>query len=232
MALVLLGNAVQDMRGKLNGTVYSRNKGGAYARTKVSPIQPRTPSQIAVRANFSTNAKAWSGTLTADQRGAWALFAAANPLTNVFGNAIQISGLAAYQQLNAVLLLIGSPAINDPPADKSVAPLATVLDLAATATGPAIQIDTTEQAAPTDNAYYIFATPCLAVGVTPSLSQYRFIGSFPPTASAELIDFTTEWTARFGALLTGKQVSAYVAGVNTATGALQPLTKVSTVVTA
>ena len=42
MAKIKMTAIVADMRNKLNGSVFSRNRGGAYIRTKVTPINPQT----------------------------------------------------------------------------------------------------------------------------------------------------------------------------------------------
>lgn len=220
MALIKMGAAVQDIRGSLNGSTYSRNKGGAYIRTKVSPVQPRTPAQLAQRAIFSNNAKAWSGSLTDSQRQAWTSFAAANPLTNVFGDAITISGLAAYQQLNAVLGTIGKAPISDPPASKAVTPLAAVTELVADISTPEITLSTDPQTTVAGSQYYIFATALLSPGTTPGQSAFRFIGAYVSTAAAADIDVTGNWMNKFGDMTAGKRISILVANVNVTTGAV------------
>lgn len=219
MALINLGALTQDVRGSLNGSVFSRNKGGAYVRTKVSPVQPRTPAQLAQRAIFSTNAKAWSGLLTPAQRAEWTAFALAFPLTNVFGNAITISGLAAYGQLNNVLGTIGISAELDPPADKSVVPLAAVTGLTNDATAGTLELTTDAQASLVGTKYYVFATSNLAAGITPGQSKFRFIGAFAALAAAVIVDISAAWGAKFGTPQVGQQIWVIVAQVNVATGA-------------
>jgi hypothetical protein len=219
MALTKMGSIVQDIRGTLNGAVYSRNKGGAYVRTKVSPVQPRTPAQLAVRNTFALLSKRWSGTLTPAQRAAWTSFAAANPLTNVFGDSIVTSGLAAFVGLNAVLANIGVAPYSDPPVDKSVPALAAVLDLDAGVMGPVLSFDTAAQVVVAGAKYYVFMTPGLAPGITPGQSIYRFIGAYAAVAAATTVDVSAEWGARYGTFVAGQQIWGIVASVNITTGA-------------
>ena len=49
MAKIKMTAIVADMRNKLNGSVFSRNRGGAYIRTKVTPINPQTAAQVQAR---------------------------------------------------------------------------------------------------------------------------------------------------------------------------------------
>jgi hypothetical protein len=218
MALIKLGNAVQDARGTLNGSVFSRNKGGAYMRTKVSPVQPRTPAQLAVRANFSANAKLWSGAMSAAQRAAWVAYAVTYPYSNVFGDSSVLTGLAMSMAKNQVLLQIGAAPIEDPPADNSVDPIPVPSNLDANSSVPSLELTTTAQSALADTKYYIFATPSLPVGITPNESRYRFVGAYAPAAAATTLSIIDKWAAIFGALTQNQNVWAVVAQVSITKG--------------
>ena len=76
IARILFGNIVSEARGKLGGVVFSRNTSGAYARQKVSPVQPRTPAQLNQRSRLTAVSKVWE-TLTQNQREAWKAFSLA-----------------------------------------------------------------------------------------------------------------------------------------------------------
>lgn len=225
MATILLGPIASDVRGSTGGTTFSRNKGGAYMRARVTPVNPFTSKQSVVRANFAVNSKAWSGTLTADQRAAWSFFAQNNSLINRVGQTIIISGNAMYNSLNQVLKQIGVAPISDPPTDLSVPALAAVLSYDVDSAGPATQILTAAQSVVAGAKYYIYATGPLAPGRTPQTNQFRFIGAYAAIAAAVFVDFTDAWQATFGTILAGKNYGVRVASVNTASGALTaPLT--------
>lgn len=113
MALIKLGGLAQDVRGSLNGTTFSRNRGGAYVRTKVSPVQPVSDWAAAARSIFTTIAKAWSGELDSGERTAWNTYAADHPFTNVFGDNIILPGIAMFQSINRDVLQIGGAIITD-----------------------------------------------------------------------------------------------------------------------
>ena len=53
MAKIKFGMMMTDARGKLGGQVFSKNKGGAYVRTKVTPSNPQTIAQTTRRALFA-----------------------------------------------------------------------------------------------------------------------------------------------------------------------------------
>lgn len=223
-----------DIRGKLGNSVFSRNKGGAIIRQKVTPNNPKTASQQQVRQNFGQNSKAWSGTLTQDQRNAWTAFAAANPVNNVFGNSITLTGLAMYNRLNQVLLQIGAAVISDPPVAYSVEQLPGATALSVDSDGGELDVILTTAAGSVSSAtsYYIFATPGLAPGKTPNQSLYRFVAAMPAGSSiGGSIDITTPYQTKFGLPSAGTQVWCDVAQVNNETGALLTGVPISTIVT-
>jgi hypothetical protein len=220
-----------DIRGKLGNSVFSRNKGGAIIRQKVTPNNPRTAAQQLVRQNFGQNSKAWSGTLTQSQRDAWTAFAAANPVRNVFGNTITITGLAMYNRLNQILLQIGASIILDPPVAYSVVQAPSIGSLVIDEAGP--QYTFTKNAGLMDvtTDYYVFATSGLAVGKTPNQNLYRFIGAFHTTASVSTdISIASQYEAVFGIPAVGTQVWADIAQVNNTTGAVLTGVVVQTIV--
>lgn len=221
MAKLTLGSMVTDARGSVGGTVYSRNKGGAYSRARVAPINRNTPAQTLVRANFASNAKSWSGVLTQPQRTAWTAFAAANPRVNILGASIILSGIAMFQSLNQVLSQIGETNITDPPPDLSVPALAAPNNLSPTS-GATMLIDTAAQVVVAGAKYYIFMTRPLSPGTTPQTSDFRFLDTKAAVAAATSIDVTADYEQLYGSWLPGASIGALVASVNTATGALTP----------
>ena len=50
MALIKTGPAVAVISGSVGGTVFSRNKGGAYMRNRSIPVNPQSAAQVVVRA--------------------------------------------------------------------------------------------------------------------------------------------------------------------------------------
>lgn len=104
-ALVKLGGGVTDIRGSIGGTTFSRGKGGNIARSNKKPCNPRSSRQETRRALMSWITKCWSDTLTDQQRTDWRAYAAGTGWTNRLGEAIEINGLAAFLQLNALYML-------------------------------------------------------------------------------------------------------------------------------
>lgn len=221
-----------DIRGKIGSSVFSRNKGGAYVRTKVTPVNPRTAKQQQVRQNFGQNSKAWSGTLTDAQRAAWNAFAASNPVRDVFGNSIILTGLATFNRMNQVLLQTGAAVILDPPTDYSVPTQPVPNELIAVGDSTSLNMEVPAGPVVAGSAYYVYATPNLAPGKNPNQNLYRYIGTYARTVStAASINLTADYIAVFGDNTIGKKVFVDAGQVNTATGAVLTGTKLEATVT-
>jgi hypothetical protein len=77
----ILGFQYGEMRGKLGGNVFSRNKAGAYVRAKVTPVNPQTVRQQTARYNFGNMSILYQN-LSAAAKDCWQVFASThfNPL--------------------------------------------------------------------------------------------------------------------------------------------------------
>lgn len=119
-------NLLAQASGSLNGTTFSRNKGGAYIRGRGIPSNPQTDRQDQVRTAMAVISKAWKNTLTQNQRDQWNAYGANLQVINRLGDTTQLSGIAAFNSLN--LFRMGSltePMLLDPPAaaaDPAAAP--------------------------------------------------------------------------------------------------------------
>lgn len=115
MALIKFGGGIVEMRGKLGGTVFSRNKGGNYARAATTPINPNTARQVLVRTALAFLTDRWSNTLTVGQRTAWNLYAASVQMINKLGESINISGFNHYIRSNLIAKMVPYPLVDDGP---------------------------------------------------------------------------------------------------------------------
>jgi len=92
----ILGNPYGEIRGKVGGSVFSRNKGGAIMRVYAKPTNANSQSQRNQRNNFRSMSGTWNA-LTAVQRQMWESFAknGFNPLLKT--NTGNISGVNAMK---------------------------------------------------------------------------------------------------------------------------------------
>lgn len=217
MAKVQFSVAVGDMRNKAGGAVFTKNRAGAVVRRKVSPTQPRSTSQTTVRSNFTYLSKRWANDLTAADRAGWIALAAANPRTDVFGNTIVLTGLQLYMAVNRALESIGQADIDAPPATLS-AEATGPITVVASAGGPTLTVlpATFNSAA---DGWTIWATGQLNQGRQFVNSGLRLIKS-GVTVLAAAQSFLAEYTAKFGALVEGRNIGVGMVYIDKTTGAM------------
>lgn len=229
MAKILFGVGIADARNKLGGHVFSKNRNGAYVRQKVSPSQPRTPAQLAVRASFGGFAAAWGSILTAAQRAAWIALASTNPVNDRFGNPQVLTGLQFYQRVNRNLFTIGVTRLDNAPGGTGVAGLTSV---SAVATGGAGTIALSFTPTP------LSASTHLVVAMTPPISPGKsFFTAFLKLIEKDTVGALTspqalgaKYVARYGAMVVGQQIGISAFTIDSATGAASTPTGASTII--
>lgn len=232
MAKINFGTVVNDARGKLNGSVFSKNKSGAYVRKKVTPANPNTIAQASVRESFGVLAQQWSGLLTASERAAWISYAATYPRLDIFGASITLSGLNMYLSLNRVLNQIGEDYITMPPATNVVAPIPWDPTTLNARTTPTVNFNETGNASDIHSVFYIFGTRPLPPGRKAQRNDFRFLAVKPQitTPGTGPVDVTTEYVALFGGLSLGQRVGVLVSTVDNTTGLVTAGTQAETLV--
>ena len=225
---VLTTAIVADIRNKLNGTVFAKNRYGLYARTKVTPTNPQSSYQQQNRASFGNSSSGWKG-LTQDQRNAWIAAAPNFPVIDIFGNSHILAGNALYTKLNRNLDAAGQAPISDPPAPVAIPPVtATGLTADVSSTEVNITFDTTSQ--PSGFTTVVYATPLILPSRLFVKNRLRQIGTAAiATSSANVY---TIWNARFGSLVAGNRISVRVALVSNTTGQMGVPSEVTAIVSA
>jgi len=229
MARVLFTAMVAEVRGKLNGNVFSRNKGGAVIRNKVTPINPNTSYQALQRSFLSILSKAWANTLTDAQKAAWKALGQVIGQKNIFGANLILSGIATYQRINRIILAAGGTRLDNPPSSLDVTGL-TSLSVTANHVGNVLTLAFGPTPCVAPVGLYVYATPPLSPGISNASAQLRFIGFYSAAASG--LSIYTAWAARFGAMpaTSGKRIAVSVQAVNLNTGAITASTNASTLI--
>lgn len=215
MASIKFGNFIVDAKGKINGNVYSKNKGGAYSRVRVIPANPKSVDQMAVRASFTGFSQAWRG-LTQSQRDSWNQAVGNFPRTNRIGDKHNLSGNALYNSLNRNLYDVGIAAIATAPTPASVGTVAISTAVADNSSNSLVV--TLTGAVPSNTSIKVFASPTLSAGVNSVGTKLRQIASYP-AATAAALTLTTAYTTKFGAVgATGSKIFVSIIPVNETTG--------------
>lgn len=212
---IKFGALMVDARGKIGGHVASKNRGGAYMRTKVTPVNPQSVAQTGVRSAFTTIAQAWRG-LTAAQRASFNGAVANFAKTDIFGDLRNPSGSNLHQRLNLNLAAVGaSPIVSAPAVANS--PEAFEFSVTAAAGVPAVTLAWTSGAVPAGTAVIVETSPCLSPGKSFVKNLFRQIQVLPAADTTPTI-ITANFASKFGNPIAGQQIFVRTKVVNIATG--------------
>lgn len=125
MARIKFSGVVSEVKGKLNGTVFSRNRGGAYMRNNKSGQTTNSAKSSQVKNKFGSLASRWRS-LTVDQQNEWNAAGINYPTVNKFGDTRTPSGYELFMRLNGTLELMGLPIQVLPSLPKTISPLGAV----------------------------------------------------------------------------------------------------------
>ena len=223
-------NQIADARGSVNGTVYSRGIGGLYMKNRVSPLNPQSSKQSAVRSQLSSLAAAWRS-LTDSQRNAWKGQVDNYPATNRLGETYTPSGYQLYMTLNSNLNAVNATNLNSPLApasfsDNKIESLTIELTAGVISTGTLSLGETNTS----DEKSIVEMTGALSAGVS-SPSQGLFRRVLVSAGSVDEYDISTVYAAQFGTPPVGARVFARCVRVLASTGQRQILGTTSFVVT-
>lgn len=202
-----------DGRGKINGSVASKNRAGAYVRTKVTPVNPNTTFQQGSRSLLTSLSQGWRG-LTESQRDSWNNAVTDFQSTDIFGDLRKPTGKNLYTRLNVNLINCAQSPISVPPLPSEVAGVLTGT-VTVNITTPAYTVAFTGGGAAV--RIQIWATPGLSPGVSFVKSEYRFLESVAGNTVSP-IDIETAYLARFGTPAAGTKVFVKLVPVNATTG--------------
>lgn len=213
MAKIKFGMMMTDARGKLGGQVFSKNRSGAYVRTKVTPVNPRTSFQQANRALLGSLSSSWSF-LTEQQRESWNSAVENWQRTNVFGDLQKPTGKNLFTGLNKnrVSLFTALSANVLPPSKTEFSPIA--IGSATVASTSPFLLTIVLTSAPGSNRFFrIRATPPLSAGTTYVTNQLRTLGEAVEGDETATLIQTTAYYNRFGVASIGQSVYVEVTEV-------------------
>lgn len=199
------GAIVTDGRGKIGGHVASKNRSGAYLRTKVTPSNPNTVAQSQARGVLASLSQGW-GQLTDSQRLGWNDAVKEWGTTDIFGDIKNPSGINLFVKLNANLISVGFPQLSDVPKKMEV---------------PSVIIVSADLFRADDEVLFKFdnntadgikalvrATPPLSNGVSFVKSQFRVIGH--QIVVGDSLTLNEAYGSKFGIPLVGANIYANV----------------------
>lgn len=231
MALFKGSAIVGAVSGKSGGTVFSRNKGGAYLKGYVMPINPNTAKQQAVRTSFANLVSSWKN-LTPAQQQLWTDMAPQYPYQNRVGDQSVYTGEILYIKLNQNLDVVGASTLSAPlvPQTFSAVKASTLtMDLTAgVLTEGTFGLDAVPAA---NEAVVVTITTSMSGGITkPAKSAFKQVIVIPGASAIDDIDITAAYIALYGSPELGTKIFARAEMVNENTGQRLMLGQVETIV--
>ena len=203
------GIGIVDGRGKINGTVLSKNRGGAYARVKVTPSNPRSAAQMFVRSNLAFLAQKWK-TLTQNQRDAWTGAVSNYTRTDVFGDVKTPTGYGLFMRINTALRDASTELFfNIPAPTMEVAGVESVVGVEGQSEDPSSILVNFDESA-TGNAYLLIdASPPLSQGVSTAGSRFKRIANEEVLDVSDpfaVTDFVSSYSDVYGTIPEGQKI--------------------------
>lgn len=209
------GFAIGAASGSVGGTTFSRNRYGAYTRTRAVPVTSQTQYAINARAAFSNVSQLWRG-LTDAQRLSWQAWASGNPIIDNLGQSQVLSGNAAFLQLNARLYAHGLSTITAPPVAAAPTPL-TALSATYDIGAGTTEITFAATPVPANTQYEVWAAVVSSPGINYVRNLLKHCGDIA-AAAVTGFDYQSIVEARFGALAVGLKVVLQVRSFSETTG--------------
>lgn len=209
------GAIVVDGRGKLGGHVASKNRAGAYFRTKVTPVNPQTSYQTAVRALFASLSQAWRS-LTEAQRDAWNAAVINFQKTDIFGDLKNPTGINLFVRLNTNIVNAGGTQIDLPPVVTDT-PAPVEFSAIADESGQTLAITFAPTPVPANTAYVVEATQQVSPGKNFLKNLFRQISVLAPAATSPN-PTGGAYTTKFGAIVEGQKIGIRIKAVDLLTG--------------
>lgn len=202
MAKIKFGMMMTDARGKLGGQVFSKNRAGAYVRTKVTPVNGRTVAQMFNRNILGSLSAGWNS-LTQAQINAWNEAVSDWQKTDVFGDLKKPTGKNLYTSLNKNLLQSAQSPLTLPPAKIDI-PTNTATAVAVDETASTITF-TGLASVPSDVVLQIRATEALPTGVSYIKNRLRVIDNVA-TGAITPANIFTAYEDKFGTIVPGQKI--------------------------
>lgn len=221
MAKVLFTAVVADMRGKIAGTVFSKNKAGAFARTKVSPTNARTAAQTFARLRLANLSASWRG-LSQTTRNGWIESAKSAFSTNVFGNTKTLSGQQLFVSAQSNIQLGGyQPFTLSPGIEAPILSGGLKINSTGTVGGEITTLDFVATADTSENVVYLVAsTGVISTGISNPSGKFKMLDFKGDPGST--LSLLAAYTALFGTPTVGDNVYFEITAINITTGTAAP----------
>lgn len=228
MAIIIPGAMVSQASGRIGGTIFSRNRGGAYVRNGSIPTTVTTPFAQLIKSVTAAQSQAWAG-LDAAVQEQWREWATQNPVINRLGQSRTLSGHQAFVQINGRLVYAGFTALASPPIGEAPAPFVpgTVTFVDAPLS---LKVAFTPTPAPTGVAVQCYAFLANSPGVSYVRNRLALVTT-SAAAAATPLDIAQDVVDRFGTPQEGQTLHIGLRALDSTTGLVSSVFYASTLLT-
>lgn len=228
MAIIIPGAMVSQASGRIGGTIFSRNRGGAYVRNGSIPTTVTSPFAQLIKSVTAAQSQAWAG-LDAAVQEQWREWATQNPVINRLGQSRTLSGHQAFVQINGRLVYAGFDALDSPPIGEAPAPF--VPGLVTFVDAPlALTVAFTPTPAPAGIAVQCFAYLANSPGVSYVRNRLALVTT-SAVAAVTPLDIAQDVEDRFGTPQAGQTLHLGLRALDTTTGLVSSVFYASTLLT-
>lgn len=210
MARHKLSAMFSDLRGKLNGSKFSKSRSCHTLTNKVKGTNPQTPTQGSVRSAFRYFSSKWKN-LSVDQITSWNLAANEIIKRNAFGDNFKTTGHKLFIQTNVQARLCGVSSTIYGPSNPShphyLGEISGFKVHDAGTTPPGHMTFSISEAVPTGCFLKILVTAPFSGGISNFKGRFRTLKILPQSTGAGTFDIETEYTNKHGAVPAGKKVA-------------------------
>ena len=194
---------IQDIpqTGKLGLTVTWPGRNGLIRRILVTPSNPRSDRQLAVRDVLAQQARRFDA-LTDAQQDAWNVAAEGYQSRPTLGQSGPLTGLQLFVRVNCKLGLLGQQPVDVPPVAPQFPSLA-AQGLVITNTNGVVALKLTCPTDPGENTV-LRASPPQNSAIR-ACGNYRMIGTCPAPVQGSA-NITSQYVAEFGSVPVGKRI--------------------------
>lgn len=184
-----------DLSGSIGGIVASHNRGGAYFRNRVIPVNPGTAFQAVVRGLMATLTSLWLNTLTQVLRDTWDLYAENVLIPDSLGEPRNVGGLGMYVRSNLPRLQAALPRVDTAPGVFNLGDYSSPTIVSVTAATSILSLaftDTDDWANEDDAAMLVYTARAKNASINFFKGPYRLAGTVlgdgitPPTSPAAI----------------------------------------------
>lgn len=223
MALLLLSALVNDIKGKVGGTVFKGGTGGSHVmqrksnkRNQQSSYSLSTSLPMPAKVAIQSISQYWNS-LSVVTRKSWDSHAVNFPYKNKLGQKKVYSGYSFFMSINVRLAQLGLSAVINPPSFLNAIQLGRVY---LTTTGISSDLEFDYDNSPIGSGYIvIMCTRSMNLARQPVASDFKIVKILPGATSTP-VNIHSDYVSVFGTIPTIGTITLKAYSLNNITGAL------------